>query len=409
MNDKDRLENCGGDTATPLLLNATTAQNLISPFFPKLWAALDPQDINVREIEGGMINTLHLVRRRDKIFSSEEPDVEGEEEEEEEPRAILIRHFGKVEGKAAGDSDGGDADGDELTLSTAEQAIVCYESGRRGWGPKLYGCFPGGRLEEWVENSHPLTSAESLKEEVRRGVAGAYARLHSLELPIRRDGFERVVVRFKEGVRGKRGEVLRVLGEVKGKEAEVYAGVFGRIDWIGELEWIVSLFRRFECRKTITHGDSNYLNILVRHDQPERGGDLPVMLIDYETVGNGYRGVDIGGHFNERMYCYTQVETQLTGFLAPSQEEQKMFCGDYLEAMRGLQGSKEEGDTVEKLLLEARIGQLYHLLFVNLVCTVFDDVEVEGAFLAALGHMMGRYEVLKGEFVRDYLVGEKVG
>lgn len=36
--------------------------------------------------------------------------------------------------------------------------------GRRGWGPQVYGFFPGGRLEEFIEGSHTLTADESRGE-----------------------------------------------------------------------------------------------------------------------------------------------------------------------------------------------------------------------------------------------------
>jgi thiamine kinase-like enzyme len=163
------------------------------------------------------------------------------------------------------------------------------------------------------------------------------------------------------------------------------------------------MFEKYGCRTTVTHGDANFLNVLVRpassngHENDNDNEKCRVVLIDYETVSYSYRGFDIGGHFSERMYCYSQPDSQLTGYSAPDEDEQRAFCEAYLRELQAL-GAEDSDDTVEKLLLEARIGRLWHALFVNMMCTVFDEVELDPVFLEALGCMMEEYWVLKGEF-----------
>lgn len=147
------------------------------------------------------------------------------------------------------------------------------------------------------------------------------------------------------------------------------------------------------------HGDSNYMNILVRNSPAK--DQCPIVLIDYETISYGYRGFDIGGHFIERMYSYKQADSQLTRYPMPSAEEQRAFCEAYLQELHVL-GEASGLDTVGQLMDEAAIGQLYQLLYTNLMCTVLDEVEVEPVFLSGLLHMMGMYEQLKGEFIRTH-------
>jgi hypothetical protein len=77
---------------------------------------------------------------------------------------------------------------------------------RRGWGPKVYGFFPGGQLEEYFVGSHTLTAKEAWDVVVRCAVAKSYARLHSLQLPLRRDCGKLVVREFVKSVQRKRGE-----------------------------------------------------------------------------------------------------------------------------------------------------------------------------------------------------------
>ena len=58
-----------------------------------------------------------------------------------------------------------------------------------------------------------------------------------------------------------------------------------------------------------------------------------------------------------------------------------------------------ERDTVEHLMIEADIGRLYHLLVTDLLCMVYDDVEVEPLFLSGLFHMMQTYKQLKQDII----------
>jgi thiamine kinase-like enzyme len=331
-------------TDSPILLTTPAAHHLVSSFFPQEWPTTDPTAIHTKEPPG--TNT---------------------------------------------------------TLSAAQQAIVYWEMSRRGWGPEVYGFFPGGRLEEFFVGSRTLTAEEAGEEGVRCAVARCYARLHSLRLPLRRDGGRVVVREFVESVRGKREGILRILREVGHPVVSRYADLFEEVDWVAELEWVVGMFEGCGCKVTVTHGDTNYLNVLVKSDADATESGNRVVLIDYETVSYSYRGFDLGGHFSERMYCYSQPDCQLTGYDALDIEEQRSFCGAYLQELRDLGEELSENDTVEHLLLEASIGRMYHALFTNMMCMVFDDdVELDPVFLEALLHMMETYKQLKREFVADH-------
>jgi hypothetical protein len=136
-----------------------------------------------------------------------------------------------------------------------------------------------------------------------------------------------------------------------------------------------------------------YLNVLVKdsdenESEKSNNNSCSAMLIDYETVSHSYRGFDFGGHFNERMSCYDQRDSQLTSFAAPDVNEQRSFCESYLREMRelGEDDVSSDIDTVDHLLLEASIGRLYHLLHTTAMCTVYDEVETDPLFLPSLVH-----------------------
>lgn len=355
------------------LLDAASALELVTAFFEHEWARTDVSEIRIKQITGGMINTLQCIHRDSASVV--------------EPSTILIRHFG-LNGTVE------EPPSSNMTLSSAQQALLHWEMMRRGWGPKIYGLFPGGRLEEYID-SHPLTAAESMQPTIRCDVARGYARFHSLRVPLRKDNFRRVVQELSQGSQIKREEVLREVLAVQDPAAREFATIFETTNWIQELDWVSDLFDKHNCKTTLTHGDTNYQNILVRES------DDKVVLIDYETASYGYRGFDIGGHFNERMYCYNQPGSQLTGYEAPDLTEQRSFCEAYLEEMRDLGEEMSEHDTVDHLMLEAKIGRLFSILFTNLMCTVFDEVEVDPLFLSGLVHMMKTYRQLKLEFLQS--------
>lgn len=185
---------------TPILLDTPDAFRLVASFFPIEWATTEAGAVHTKQITGGLINSLQLIWRDTPAAAAE-------------PNAILIRHFGQ-----SGHIE--EPPSTSTTLSAAQQAIVHWEMSRRGWGPRVYGFFAGGRLEEFLAGAHTLTAAEAMVEGVRSGVARGYARLHSLRLPLRRDGFRGVMGEFVEGVQSKRVDVVRSLKAVGNLVAE---------------------------------------------------------------------------------------------------------------------------------------------------------------------------------------------
>ncbi|KAK3675588.1 hypothetical protein LTR78_004672 [Recurvomyces mirabilis] len=366
-------------TTTEPLLSAAHALSLVSGWFREEWANTSIDNVSITRLTNGLINNLQLVRRNNSAIL--------------EPAAVLIRHFGHAEEISELESCE-DPEGDSVTLSATDQSIVFWEMGPRDWGPKLYGFFDGGRLEEYID-AHMLNASECTQPAIARDVARSYARIHSLRLAFPRDSFQVVKQEFIVNIREKREAVLQALSVVADRRAREYAAIFRETDWTHELEWVAEMFEKHDCEETMTHGDSNHLSVLVKNYESE----CQVMLIDYETFSWSYRGFDIGGHFNERMYCYIDPDTQLTGYPAPTLQEQRFWCEAYLQEMEDLEQDITEYDTVDHLILEASIGRLYHLLFTNLVCTVHDGVEMDPLFLSGLTHMMRLYKQLKAQFI----------
>ncbi|KAF2166684.1 hypothetical protein M409DRAFT_66654 [Zasmidium cellare ATCC 36951] len=356
---------------------AAEALRLVSGYFDTEWPATDLEDVELQKVTGGFVNRLHILKRTNANSTNREPS------------SVLIRHFGRGEKKSHEEPLASNT-----TLSATDQAVIYYEMGRRGWGPLLYGAFPGGRLEEYLD-AHPLTAAESCEPSIRRDLARSYARLHSLQLPFKRRNFGLVVDDLKAAILKRRDSSVRKLRASADPESLELASQLENNAWDQELEWASNLFERHQCKATLAVGDANYLNVMVKNYESE----CRTVLIDYETCTYSYRGIDIGGHFNERMYCWSNPETNMTGYDAPARDEQRLFCQSYLEEMRALGQSIDSMDTEEHLLLEARIGQMWQLLFSVMMGFVADDLPNDPVLHAGLAHMLNYYCRLKQEWL----------
>ncbi|KAK4618948.1 Choline/ethanolamine kinase [Fulvia fulva] len=358
-------------------LTASSALELVSSFATE-WPPTKLQDVQLRRVTGGLVNTLHLLTRSSKA--------------KHEPTCVLIRHFG-LENSLE------EPPASSTTLTATEQALVYQEMARKGWGARIYGTFPGGRLEEYID-SRPLTAAESIDPDILRDIARSYARLHSLDVPLRKRSLTRMVGESKALVSKRMSKAALSLAALPSSNGGKLDGILRTYNWHQELDWLALLFERHHCRPSIAIGDSNYLNVLIKNF-PDL--DCQVMLIDYETATHTYRGIDIGGHFNDRMYNWGHATSELTGYDAHGEEERRSFCESYLAEMRELGQDLTEYDTVERLLLEAEIGMMWQIVFTILMCVVFDE-EVEGdeLFLEGLVHVAETYGRVKGEFLKIY-------
>ena len=120
--------------------------------------------------------------------------------------------------------------------------------------------------------------------------------------------------------------------------------------------------------------------------------------MDYETATYGYRGIDIGGHFTDRMYCWSHPGSKLTGYCAPGVDEQRSFCASYLQEMQDLGVEMTANDTETHLMMEANIGRMYQILFSVLMSIVWDGIPDEPPLFTGLAHVVQAYRELKHDF-----------
>ncbi|GAC95798.1 choline kinase [Pseudozyma hubeiensis SY62] len=356
---------------TPVM-TASEARAFAVRCFPGEWPSVEDALIEVSRLSGGTQNLLTVVRRRHTTCGSQEPAV------------LLIRKYPPEREECP----------QVYHATSIEETLVAFEAGRKGWGPKLYDTFKGGRVEEYVE-AHPLTPVEASSKLISEEIARMYARFASLEVPLYPGKVLDILdaaARDLKAFRTCQSKLQEIFSAFARPGAEnIVSNVF-ETDWEAETRWVRSLFAKYGCQSAVTHFDSNFMNILVRED--EHAGKT--MLIDYETTMSGFRGIDIGSHFAEHMFSWTHPENQLNGYPFPPLEARKQFCKTYLEESAQLGICDDSGaEQVKHLLTESQIGTLFFV-----VRTLVDVLKYpEPASLDATMAIVDVYHQTKAEFL----------
>lgn len=285
------------------------------------------------------------------------------------------------------------------------QSLIFYEQSVRGWGPKLYGLFEGGRVEEFVD-CHTLTPEEAFTPHLSKDVAKAYARFHSLDLPISRKDFD-VLSQILSSVEGNKKELREFLSSGKINEQELLMS-FQRLHDFPleeEIKWLQSIHPKIKQRIVLCTMDPNYPNRLVRKQKATDADATQVVIIDFDATRYFPRGFDFGGHFVNRMFNWACKETKLSGQQYPSQADRVTFLSAYLEVSKKLLADFDESslDSLENVMLEADVSALsfiMSMLVANL--TLYAILEKEPKHWTCLDPMMTLYVQLKEQFSSKY-------
>ena len=343
-------------------------------FFPRL-------DAN----SGGYCNSITLVSRKGPSSTLKD----------EEPPSLLIRRKG-----------GNMVDVDELALNTdASQTLIQYELSRRGLGPKLYGVFTGGTIEEYID-SHTLTSEESADPDISKDIALSLAAIHAIQgLPLKvtaNEGMFEMMRKWAETIPNSRDYVK---SNEKIKKYNLDLDFWHSFDYPGEIDWLENLLRTLPMRRSFIIYDMNYLNCLVRNDP--KADQMRVVLIDYDLAHFDFRGLDLGIHFYaRRLDVHAKEDKIIPGTEFPSDEEKRRFLRIYQQEIKRLNvfdDFDETGiDSIDNLLLESMIGQLQWTLHFG--CYIMSKpeafLEFEPAFAPLIDFMFRQYLLVKKDVLK---------
>ncbi|XP_066108342.1 choline kinase alpha isoform X3 [Saccopteryx bilineata] len=270
-------------------------------FLPGAWRSLREDQFHISVIRGGLSNMLFQCSLPDTVATIGD-----------EPRKVLLRLYGAILKMGA----------EAMVLESVMFAILA----ERLLGPKLYGIFPQGRLEQFIP-SRRLNTEELSLPDISAEIAEKMATFHGMKMPFNKEP------KWLFGTMEKYlNQVLRIkfTRETRVKQLHRLLGYNLPL----ELEHLRSLLLSTPSPVVFCHNDCQEGNVLLLEGR-ENTEKQKLMLIDFEYSSYNYRGFDIGNHFCEWMYDYTYEKypffrANILKF--PTKKQQLHFISSYLAA-----------------------------------------------------------------------------
>ncbi|XP_061422724.1 choline kinase alpha-like isoform X1 [Lethenteron reissneri] len=287
-------------------------------FLPGAWKRLPEHSLRLSVISGGLSNRLYLCALPDDVESVHE-----------EPRQVLLRLYGAILQMC---HDDGSNNSSPASVTFQSATAIVLESvmfailAERALGPKLYGIFPQGRLEQYIP-SRKLATEELWVPELSAQIATKMGHFHLMQMP------------FNKEPRWLFDTMTRYLDQVMtlNFSREVQIRKFNKLlafNLVQEMDSLKSLLAETPSPVVFCHNDCQEGNILLLNEE-DSTASARLMIIDFEYSSYNYRGFDIGNHFCEWMFDYSQsswpfFKTNVENY--PSREQQLLFIRQYLAA-----------------------------------------------------------------------------
>ncbi|XP_024137610.1 choline/ethanolamine kinase isoform X2 [Oryzias melastigma] len=302
-------------------------------FLSGSWRTIHETDFYISIVSGGLSNQLYLCSLPDHVHCVEE-----------EPRQVLLRIYGAILQGV-----------DSLVLESVMFAILA----ERTLGPKLYGIFPEGRLEQYLPNTRMLTHQLS-NPAISAEIATKMAHFHKMVMPFNKEP------KWLFGSINKYMDQVMNINFVREAHLKKYKKLM-KLDLPAELESLRKLLAATPSPVVFCHNDVQEGNILDLKDKDGNSIDS-LMLIDFEYSSYNYRGFDFGNHFCEWMYDYTYDEWpffKATPKNYPTREQQLLFIRSYLDEFENPPDAGMDRTQIEEdMIIEAnRYALASHFLW----------------------------------------------
>ncbi len=271
-------------------------------------------------------------------------------------KKFLVRLYG---GKLLTEDDPIRPEGGEI-----KETLVFYAVGLAALGPKLYGTFDGGRVEEYVA-SHVLRDADyDERPETMLELARKLARFHSLTLPVSRERHQ-ILDACDAFHQNSDFEQFRKLANHAGI---MNTSSFEKFDVESEIKWLRKAENAVSGRIVTISGDINKNNVLIL-DRPDKFGER-VMIIDYELCARDFRGRDIGQVFITKTLQQTDDGYFYISSDFPDDNWRRSFVTEYLKETKSLNYFEwdEKLDSVDHVLME---GDFFMFYCVQMFCGIY--------------------------------------
>jgi len=304
------------------------AWSLCKTYLNGEWAVVGPEDISIKQISGGLSNWIYLCSLPQGLNKNVR------EENADEPRSVLLRLFGqKIPSEAAAC----EAAFNELVNAQITDNVIFTLLSERRLGPRLFGIFAGGRLEEFIE-SKSLVDFSVCQTAHCVPIAKIIANIHLLKVPIKKDGLHFIIDTMSNWAKA----LAKVEPSSLGEEERGFAQEVLSLDFHAEIQWLSRVLPLINSPVVFCHNDLNGGNLLQRTQlwnktDNDCGGAGGLVAIDFEFCAYNYRAYDIANHWNEWIYDYGNKEYPyyfVDSSKAPSMEQKTIFLRGYLQEVR---------------------------------------------------------------------------
>ncbi|KAM4671071.1 choline/ethanolamine kinase isoform 4-T4 [Amazona ochrocephala] len=262
-------------------------------FLAGSWKLIAPDEFGIEPVSGGLSNLLYKCWLPERVRSVRD-----------EPRAVLLRVYGAIlQGL------------DSLVLQSVMFAVLA----ERALGPRLFGVFPEGRLEQYIPSQRLRT--EDLRDpDISGEIAVKMSRFHRMVMPFNKE---------PKWLFGTMEWYLEQISELSFPQEEQRKKLsqLKKYDLEAEMRSLRDLLESTPSPVVFCHNDVQEGNILLLAEREASSSDK-LMLIDFEYSSYNYRGFDIGNHFCEWTYDYTHHSWPFFKAIPenyPSREQQVRF------------------------------------------------------------------------------------
>ncbi|XP_008309642.1 choline kinase alpha isoform X2 [Cynoglossus semilaevis] len=273
-------------------------------FLHGAWKNLEEEEFCISVIRGGLSNKLFLCSLSDSV------DSDGEE-----PRSVLLRLYGAILQMSCNKGDSTQSNKENQTQGTEAmilESVMFAILAERELGPKLYGIFPQGRLEQYIpsrkldtsELSHPPISAE---------VAEKMAKFHAMRMP------------FNKEPKWLFGTMDKYMDQVMNLDftRESHRCRYNRLlsyNLPQEMDVLKSLLDSTPSPVVFCHNDCQEGNILLLNAQNTEDRQK-LMLIDFEYSSYNYSLISPSAYFSRSLQPLCNKAMRLTN------QEREMLRG----------------------------------------------------------------------------------
>ena len=283
-----------------------------------------------------------------------------------------------------------------LFNSPIEDAIIAFVLSSKGWGPRMFGACSEGKIFEHFEGE-PLTPEAACDANVIRELAAAFAKIHSIssEVPIVRDKMTELK-RFliQQSCQSHNfDKVSKLLSETLQDLDEDVVKELIEFDLESEVKWLLRTYQTVPVKNSFIRFCNNFANILIRDRNSSSTCSSPITPATPASMtsvssGNIFctaiqrrkkiiftnnsfamfapRGIDIGGHFINRMINWSHEKNKINEEPFPPVDERGLFVREYLEECQELNPQSFNADGMDnegQVLMEADLGALFYSLY----------------------------------------------